>query len=120
MLFGLRGEQYHAAVGFYSGPARYWLTRDLFHWISALIALPAVAYCGRIFFGSAWQSLRHGQTNMDVPISIGVLLAFGFSLDEKLNRVLHSKFPRINHSSVFPADWAHARSHDAGKGTSRR
>ena len=67
-------------------------TRDLFHWISALIALPALAYCGRIFFSSAWQSLRHGQTNMDVPISIGVLFAFGLSLYETFNRGPHAYF----------------------------
>lgn len=50
-------------------------TRDLFHWISALIALPAVAYAGRPFFASAFQALASRRLNMDVPISIAVLLA---------------------------------------------
>lgn len=59
-------------------------TRDLFHWLSAGIALPAIAYAGRPFFKSAWTALRHGRTNMDVPISIGVVLASGLSLFETI------------------------------------
>lgn len=59
-------------------------TRDLFHWISAIIALPAIAYAGRPFFRSAWRALRVGKTNMDVPISIGVILATALSLFETL------------------------------------
>lgn len=57
-------------------------TRALFHWLSAAIALPAVAYAGRPFFRSAYAALRGGRTNMDVPISIGVTLACVISLHE--------------------------------------
>ena len=57
-----------------------WATRDLMHWLSALIALPAIAYAARPFLGSAWRALRHRRTNMDVPISIGILLVSGYSL----------------------------------------
>ncbi|PBN42980.1 nitrogen fixation protein FixI [Sphingobium sp. D43FB] len=67
-------------------------TRDLFHWLSAAIALPTLAYSGRVFFKSAWQALRHGQTNMDVPISIGVLLAFAMSLYDTILSQPHAYF----------------------------
>ncbi len=67
-------------------------TRNLFHWLSAIIALPALAYSGRIFFRSAWQAVRHGRTNMDVPISLGVLLAFGMSFYETVVHGPHAYF----------------------------
>lgn len=57
-------------------------TRDLLHWISALIAIPAVAHAGRPFFASALRALRAGRLNMDAPISLAVLLAVGVSLSE--------------------------------------
>lgn len=67
-------------------------TRDLFHWLSAVIALPTVAYAGRPFFASALAALRAGRTNMDVPISIGVLLATGISLHETIIGGPHAWF----------------------------
>ena len=57
-------------------------TRDLFHLISALIAVPAVLYAGQVFFRSAWSALRAGRVNMDVPISLAITLATGMSLFE--------------------------------------
>jgi Cu2+-exporting ATPase len=67
-------------------------TRDLFHWLSALIALPAAAYAGQPFFQSAFKALRARQTNMDVPISIGVSLALGLSVYETATHAAHAYF----------------------------
>jgi Cu2+-exporting ATPase len=67
-------------------------TRDLFHWVSALIAIPALAFAGGIFFRSAWNALRHGRMNMDVPIAVGVSLAYALSLFETINHGDHAYF----------------------------
>jgi Cu2+-exporting ATPase len=67
-------------------------TRTLFHWLSAAIALPAIAYAGRPFFRSAASALKAGRTNMDVPISIGVTLASVVSLHEAWVGEQHAYF----------------------------
>jgi Cu2+-exporting ATPase len=67
-------------------------TRDLFHWLSALIGVPAIAYAGQPFFRSAWQAVRRATTNMDVPISIGVIIATGLSLYETVRGGEHAWF----------------------------
>jgi len=64
----------------------------LFHWLSALIAIPAVAYAGRPFFASARGALAAGRLNMDVPISLGVLLATGMSLYQTARGLDHVYF----------------------------
>ena len=57
-------------------------TRDMFHWISAAIALPTVVFAGQPFFKSAWASLRVWRLGMDVPISLALILASSISLFE--------------------------------------
>lgn len=67
-------------------------TRDLFHWLSALIALPTAAYAGRPFFESALRALRAGSVNMDVPITLGVVLALAMSVVETWQHSRHAYF----------------------------
>lgn len=67
-------------------------TRDLFHWLSALIALPAAAYAGQPFFQSAYRAVRTKRLNMDVPITIGVILALGMSVVETALHQEHAYF----------------------------
>nr|WP_272911654.1 heavy metal translocating P-type ATPase [Loktanella sp. M215] len=70
------------SVAVWSGAAGE--TRDTFHLISALIAVPVVAYAGQPFFRSALQALWVGRLNMDVPIAVAVVLALALSLVETM------------------------------------
>lgn len=67
-------------------------TRTFLHWFEALIALPAIAYAGRPFFRSAFRVLRAGRTNMDVPISLAVILVPAMSLAETIRSGEHAYF----------------------------
>ena len=67
-------------------------TRDLFHLISALIAIPAAYFAGQPFFRSALSALRARTLNMDVPISLAVVLAISMSLYQTFTHAKHAYF----------------------------
>ncbi len=67
-------------------------TRDFLHWLSAAVALPAIAWCLRPFARSAVTALMGGRANMDVPITIGVILTAGMSLYETITWGQHAYF----------------------------
>ena len=67
-------------------------TRDLMYWYSALITLPTVVYAGQPFFKSSWQALKNRRTNMDVPISVAVVLTCAVSLLETVRGGEHVYF----------------------------
>ncbi len=67
-------------------------TRDMFHWISAAIALPTIAYAAQPFFRQAMTALRAARLNMDVPISLAILLAAGMSVYETAHSGAHAYF----------------------------
>ncbi len=62
------------------GPA----TRTVMQWWCAIVATPCALFAGLPFFESAWRSLKARRANMDVPISIGVLLTLAISFSETL------------------------------------
>jgi len=67
-------------------------TRGLMHWASALIAIPAALYAGRPFFSSAWNALKNRSVNMDIPITLAVILALSISVYEFFARGEHAYF----------------------------
>lgn len=70
------------SVAVWSGAADS--TRDLMHWASAAITLPAVAFSAWPFFRSAIRGLRGRRLDMDLPISIAILMAAAVSLRETM------------------------------------
>lgn len=56
----------------------YWLNRfkPFFRGLMFLLALPALLYSGKDYFISAYKGLKHGILNIDVPISLGILVLF--------------------------------------------
>ncbi len=69
------------AVALYSGAwsgieERY---RDFFQKLSLLLTLPVLVYSARPFFVSAWRDLANRRAGMDVPVTLGISLAFAAS-----------------------------------------
>ncbi len=67
-------------------------TRQLMYWFAAAVATPCALFAGQPFFRSAWASLRKGKANMDVPISIGVILTLIVSFSETIQNGPHAYF----------------------------
>lgn len=56
----------------------FWLNRfkPFFRGIMLAMAIPAVVYSGQDYLISAYKGLKHGILNIDVPISLGILVLF--------------------------------------------
>ncbi len=67
-------------------------TRDLFHWISAAITFPAIIFSAQPFFRNTMLALRDRRLNMDVPITLAIVLALATSLSETAMSGHHAYF----------------------------
>ena len=54
--------------------------KQFFHWISLLIATPVLAYSGWPIIRSGIRGLMHGQLGMDLPVAIGALATYSYSV----------------------------------------
>ena len=71
------------AVALYTGAAEDEY-RQFFHWVAFAIATPTLIYAGYPFLKGAWDGLRSRRLGMDVPISIGLLTTYFYSLSVTL------------------------------------
>ncbi len=54
--------------------------RGFLRWISLIVTIPVVFYSAKVFFTSAWRDLKRKRFGMDVPVSIGIAVAFTASV----------------------------------------
>lgn len=54
--------------------------QSLMHWASLVLTLPVVFYSAQPFFQGAWRGLRAHRLGMDVPVALGIAMAFTSSV----------------------------------------
>ncbi len=69
--------------------------RTFLQWVSLLLTLPVFLYSGWPFYRAAWRDLRHKRAGMDVPISLGIAIAFAGSLFTMMGRGEHVYFDSV-------------------------
>ena len=87
-LSGVLGMQIMIfAVAMYTGD--WWGIEDSFkqsfRWISLVLTIPILLYASSVFFKSAYRDLSNKRVGMDVPVSLGITIAFTASLINTVN-----------------------------------
>jgi Cu2+-exporting ATPase len=65
-------------LGAFKGMPRAWV--EGFGTLGVLLSIPAVAYSAFPFFAGAWGALKGGRFNIDVTVSIGIVLSFALTV----------------------------------------
>jgi len=80
------------SVSIWSGSDMGDATKTFMHWLSALIALPAIAFSGRPFFKAAKIALKQRRFTMEVPISLAIILAALLSVYQTIQGAAHAYY----------------------------
>ncbi len=79
-LGAMQAMMYAVALYFGAHDGMLILQRDFLRWVSLFVSIPVFFYAGVPFFTSAWSAVRARQVNMDVPVSIALIVTFFASL----------------------------------------
>lgn len=79
-LGAMQAMMYAVALYFGEYSGMLILQRDFLRWVSLFVSIPVFFYAGIPFFTSAWSAVRARQVNMDVPVSIALIVTFFASL----------------------------------------
>lgn len=94
-LFGMQVMMIAIAIYFgdYSGIEDIY--RRFFAWISLFLTLPVFLYSARRIFIGAWRDIRNRHPGMDIPVSLGLLIAMGGSISATLQGQGHIYYDSI-------------------------
>ncbi|VAW62133.1 Lead, cadmium, zinc and mercury transporting ATPase; Copper-translocating P-type ATPase [hydrothermal vent metagenome] len=67
------------SIALYSG-AHEGNFKNLFQWLGFALATPTLLYAGWPFLRGAWLSIRHLNPGMDLPIAIGAMATYSYSV----------------------------------------
>jgi len=79
-LGSMQAMMYAVAIYFGEYSDMLIFQRDFLRWVSLFVSTPVFFYAGMPFFTSAWSAIRARQVNMDVPVSIALIVTFFASL----------------------------------------
>ena len=79
-LGSMQAMMYAVAIYFGEYSDMLIFQRDFLRWVSLFVSTPVFFYAGIPFFTSAWSAIRARQVNMDVPVSIALIVTFFASL----------------------------------------
>jgi P-type Cu2+ transporter len=69
--------------------------RIFFYWISLLLSLPVLLFSGRPLFAGALRDIKNKRPGMDIPIALGLSIAFCSSLWSTLQQSGHVYYDSI-------------------------
>ena len=79
-LGAMQAMMYAVALYFGEYDGMLIFQRDFLRWVSLFVSIPVFFYAGVPFFTSAWSAIRARQVNMDVPVSVALIVTFFASL----------------------------------------